>query len=175
MLVERLVDAGYTVLPVNPDLIARRRGPARNKDDAEDARIACLLALDRYASLRPLIPHGELADRPDPGCGTPPRTGRLRPSGPPRLAQAPGRPGRRGAGQRPVHPAGLPGPRQGRFDPTWRHPTAGHRRPASHLATPHGRAAAGRPSTRTRQHPTRGPVGAGVPWRQGLPELSRPW
>src|SRR6266567_215943 len=61
MLVERLVDAGYTVLPVNPDLIARRRGPARNKDDAEDARIACLLALDRYASLRPLIPHGELA------------------------------------------------------------------------------------------------------------------
>jgi Transposase len=61
MLVERLVDAGYTVLPVNPDLIARRRGPARKKDDAEDARIACLLALDRYSSLRPLIPHGELA------------------------------------------------------------------------------------------------------------------
>jgi Transposase len=61
VLVERLVDAGFTVLPVNPDLIARRRGPARNKDDAEDARIACLLALDRYTSLRPLIPHGELA------------------------------------------------------------------------------------------------------------------
>jgi transposase len=61
MLVERLVEAGYTVLPVNPDLIARRRGPARKKDDAEDARIACLLALDRHTSLRPLIPHGELA------------------------------------------------------------------------------------------------------------------
>lgn len=61
LLVERLVDAGYTVLPVNPDLVARRRGPARKKDDAEDARIACLLALDRHASLRPLIPHGELA------------------------------------------------------------------------------------------------------------------
>jgi transposase len=61
LLVERLVDAGYTVLPVNPDLIARRRGPARKKDDAEDARIACLLALDRHAALRPLIPHGELA------------------------------------------------------------------------------------------------------------------
>jgi transposase len=60
-LVERLVEAGYTVLPVNPDLIARRRGPARKKDDAEDARIACLLALDRHTSLRPLIPHGELA------------------------------------------------------------------------------------------------------------------
>jgi transposase len=49
------------VLPVNPDLIARRRGPARKKDDATDARIACLLALDRHAALRPLIPHGELA------------------------------------------------------------------------------------------------------------------
>jgi transposase len=61
LLVERLVDAGFTVLPVNPDLIARRRGPARKKDDATDARLACLLALDRHASLRPLVPHGELA------------------------------------------------------------------------------------------------------------------
>jgi transposase len=61
LLVERLTDAGYTVLPVNPDLIARRRGPARKKDDAEDARIACLLAVDRHAGLRALIPHGELA------------------------------------------------------------------------------------------------------------------
>jgi transposase len=43
LLVERLTDAGYVVLPVNPDLVARRRGPARKKDDAEDARIACLL------------------------------------------------------------------------------------------------------------------------------------
>ena len=48
-------------LPVNPDLVARRRGPARKKDDAEDARISCLLALDRHTSLRPLIPHGEVA------------------------------------------------------------------------------------------------------------------
>jgi transposase len=61
LLVERLLVAGYTVLPVNPDLVARRRGPARKKDDAEDARICCLLALDRHTSLRPLIPHGELA------------------------------------------------------------------------------------------------------------------
>ncbi|MGQ0481568.1 MAG: IS110 family transposase [Pseudonocardia sp.] len=61
MLVEALVDAGYTVLPVNPDLIARRRGPARKKDDTEDARIACLLALDRFTTLRPLIPHGPVA------------------------------------------------------------------------------------------------------------------
>jgi transposase len=61
LLVERLLDAGYVVLPVNPDLIARRRGPARKNDDAEDARIACLLALDRHTALRPLIPHGELA------------------------------------------------------------------------------------------------------------------
>jgi hypothetical protein len=61
LLVERLVDAGYVVLPVNPDLVARRRGPAKKKDDAEDARICCLLALDRHASLRPLVPHGELA------------------------------------------------------------------------------------------------------------------
>lgn len=61
VLVERLVEAGYTVVPVNPDLIARRRGPARKKDDAEDARLACLLALDRFERLRPLIPHGEIA------------------------------------------------------------------------------------------------------------------
>jgi hypothetical protein len=61
MLVERLVDTGVTVLPVNPELVARRRGPAKKKDDAEDARICCLLALDRHTSLRPLVPHGELA------------------------------------------------------------------------------------------------------------------
>ena len=61
MLVEALVDAGFTVVPVNPDLVARRRGPAKKKDDAEDARIACLLALDRFERLRPLIPHGEIA------------------------------------------------------------------------------------------------------------------
>jgi transposase len=58
-LVEALVDAGFTVLPVNPDLVARRRGPARKKDDAEDARICCLLALDSYLELRRLIPHGQ--------------------------------------------------------------------------------------------------------------------
>lgn len=61
LLVERLTDAGFTVLPVNPDLIARRRGPARKKDDAEDARIACLLALDRFTTLRALVPHGDAA------------------------------------------------------------------------------------------------------------------
>ena len=61
LLVERLLEAGYVVVPVNPDLVARRRGPARKKDDAEDARIACLLALDRFERLRPLLPHGELA------------------------------------------------------------------------------------------------------------------
>ncbi len=58
-LVEALADAGFTVLPVNPDLVARRRGPAKKKDDAEDARICCLLALDTYLELRKLIPHGE--------------------------------------------------------------------------------------------------------------------
>ena len=61
MLVERLVDAGYVVVPVNPDLVARRRGPAKKKDDTEDARIACLIALDRFERLRPLIPHGDIA------------------------------------------------------------------------------------------------------------------
>lgn len=61
LLVEALVDAGYTVLPVNPDLVARRRGPAKKKDDAEDARIACLIALDQYTELRALVPHGDLA------------------------------------------------------------------------------------------------------------------
>jgi hypothetical protein len=60
-LVEALVEAGYAVIPVNPDLIARRRGPARKKDDAEDARIACLLGLDRYVALKTLIPHGDIA------------------------------------------------------------------------------------------------------------------
>src|SRR5215207_10980415 len=61
LLVECLLDAGYVVLPVNPDLVARRRGPAKKKDDAEDARIACLLALDQYTELRALVPHGDLA------------------------------------------------------------------------------------------------------------------
>ena len=51
LLVEALLDAGFTVVPVNPDLVARRRGPAKKKDDAEDARICCLLALDRHAGL----------------------------------------------------------------------------------------------------------------------------
>jgi hypothetical protein len=31
MLVERLVDTGVTVLPVNPELVARRRGPAKKR------------------------------------------------------------------------------------------------------------------------------------------------
>ena len=61
MLVEALLDAGCVVVPVNPDLVARRTGPAKKKDDAEDARIACLIALDRFERLRPLIPHGEEA------------------------------------------------------------------------------------------------------------------
>lgn len=61
MLVERLLDAGYVVVPVNPDLVARRRGPAKKKDDAEDARIACMIALDRFERLRVLVPHGEEA------------------------------------------------------------------------------------------------------------------
>lgn len=61
LLVEALVDAGFTVVPVNPDVVARRRGPARKKDDAEDARICCLLALDRHAALKTLTPHGEIA------------------------------------------------------------------------------------------------------------------
>jgi hypothetical protein len=47
------------VLPVNPGLAARRRGPAKKKDDSEDARICCLMALDAYLDLRQLIPHGE--------------------------------------------------------------------------------------------------------------------
>jgi transposase len=60
-LVEALMEAGYAVVPVNPDLVARRRGPARKKDDGEDARILCLMAMDRHSVLRPLIPHGEQA------------------------------------------------------------------------------------------------------------------
>ena len=63
LLVEALADAGFTVLPVNPDLVARRRGPAKKKDDSEDARICCLMALDAYLELRKLIPHGETGDR----------------------------------------------------------------------------------------------------------------
>jgi Transposase len=57
LLVEALVDAGYTVLPVNPELVSRRRGPARKKDDAEDAQICCLLALDRRAGHQRRVPH----------------------------------------------------------------------------------------------------------------------
>jgi len=59
LLVEALADAGFTVLPVNPDLVARRRGPAKKKGDSEDARICALMALDAYLDLRRLIPPGE--------------------------------------------------------------------------------------------------------------------
>lgn len=62
LLVEAMLEAGFVMVPVNPDLIARRRGPARKKDDTEDARIACLLGLDRFTHLSPLVPHGELAN-----------------------------------------------------------------------------------------------------------------
>jgi hypothetical protein len=48
------------VLPVNPDLVARRRGPAKKKDDAQDARICYLLALDQCLELRKVMPHGNL-------------------------------------------------------------------------------------------------------------------
>jgi hypothetical protein len=41
--------------------MARKKVPARKKDDPEDARILCLIAIDRHAVLRPLIPHGEAA------------------------------------------------------------------------------------------------------------------
>jgi len=61
LLAGALAGAGYTVLPASPELVSRRRGPARKKDDAEDARICCLLALDRHAGLRRLIPHGQVA------------------------------------------------------------------------------------------------------------------
>ena len=61
LLVERLIEAGYLVVPVNPEMIAKRRGPAKKKDDAEDARLACLLALDPHETLRSLIPHGPVA------------------------------------------------------------------------------------------------------------------
>jgi len=60
LLAGALVDAGFTVLPVNPDLVARRRGPAKKKDDSQDARICALMALDAYLDLRQLIPHGEI-------------------------------------------------------------------------------------------------------------------
>lgn len=60
-LVERLVEAGYLVLPVNPRQVACRRIPAAKRDDAEDARLCCLIALDRFEPIRPLVPHGEAA------------------------------------------------------------------------------------------------------------------
>jgi hypothetical protein len=59
LLAGALADAGFTVLPVNPDLVARRRGPAKKKDDSEDARICALMAPDACLDLRQLIPHGE--------------------------------------------------------------------------------------------------------------------
>ena len=59
LLVEALLDAGFTVLPVNPDLVARRRGPAKKKDEPKTPGSAPV-ALDQYSELRQLIPHGEL-------------------------------------------------------------------------------------------------------------------
>jgi transposase len=61
-LVDALLGAGFPVLPVNPDLVARRRGPAGKKDDPEDARICCLLAIDPHTTLRPLVAHSPTAN-----------------------------------------------------------------------------------------------------------------
>ena len=55
-LVEALLDAGYAVVPVNPQLVAKRRGPAKKKDDPEDAQILCRLALDRHLVPSPAHP-----------------------------------------------------------------------------------------------------------------------
>ncbi len=44
-----------------PRPVARRRGPARKKDDAEEARINCHIAPYRFERLRPLVPQGEEA------------------------------------------------------------------------------------------------------------------
>jgi hypothetical protein len=48
-LVEALLGAGFTVLPINPELVARRRGPARKKDDPEDAASAACWPSTRTA------------------------------------------------------------------------------------------------------------------------------
>lgn len=37
-----------TVVPMNPDQVARRLGPAKKKNAAKDARIAYVIALDRF-------------------------------------------------------------------------------------------------------------------------------
>jgi hypothetical protein len=52
------------VLPVNPDLVARRRGPAKKKDDSEDARTCALMALDAYLDLRQLVASQRTGDTP---------------------------------------------------------------------------------------------------------------
>jgi hypothetical protein len=65
-----MVESGFLVVPVNPDLIARRRGPAKKKDDAEDARIACCwrsIATSGCARLSPMT-------RSRPSCGPSPAT-----------------------------------------------------------------------------------------------------
>lgn len=60
VLVETLLDAGFTLLLVNPDFGGASPWPGR-KDNAEDARICCLIALDEFMDLRKLIPNGQLA------------------------------------------------------------------------------------------------------------------
>jgi hypothetical protein len=69
-LVEALVDAGYVVVPVNPDLVTRRRGPAKKKDDAEDARIACLIAWIGSNGSGPSSPTGTWRPSCVPSPGT---------------------------------------------------------------------------------------------------------
>ena len=119
LLVERLVDAGFVALPVNPDLVARRRGPARKKDDAEDARIACLLG--------PRPPHQPAAAHPAWGAGR--RAARHRPR-------------RRARRQRPAAAAQLAPPRPhldlpDRAGDRWRRPgRPDHAAAAGALANP---------------------------------------
>jgi hypothetical protein len=49
------------VLPVNPDLIARRRGDQRARRTTPKTPHRLPPRADRHAGLKPLVPHGALA------------------------------------------------------------------------------------------------------------------
>jgi len=75
VLVERLVDAGFVVLPVNPDLIARRRGPARKRTTP---RTPAWLACWPWTATPPCVRSSPMASWPA-SCAPSPATT----SGPP--------------------------------------------------------------------------------------------
>lgn len=60
LLLETPPAAEFTVVSLNPDVLVHSRSPARKEDKLGDVRGCCLLALNRHAAPKTLMPREEL-------------------------------------------------------------------------------------------------------------------